>query len=464
MRTIGNACAGVGSLAVTLGLGWIGLQEPERDAPAPAGTEEPSAESPSEGEASADELRAWIEAAEAERAANGSGPAAAELERAELRIAQLEAELARERTAWEAERRDLVRRHEVELATLADRIAFESGAGSIRDPWDEIRRLRVELAREREARFERESDWLDWSQALTALAPDGLALPEFTVEVPAVPEFTFGPEPPPEPAVTEREEQVTRSLRTLLAVEEVAGLDLLDAGRLGDGWIGPVLFRLIDARGRLAGSLYAERLRLEGSRAGRSLTIVLEDGYEAHKGVRVAFDPAAGDRAGSLEQGGVRRIALPHVDPMPWIKALPELFGDAELGRGSDDGLWNVERVRRTLNRLCAEDAAHGYPRFKAIGGVRDGVLRDVHVESLDADGWIERRLFADRVTLKLAFRGVEILCEDGVHVRGDDKAAFLDGRYRLFLPRADAERWKEALLPGLVPETEADFFATDDG
>ena len=265
---------------------------------------------------------------------------------------------------------------------------------------------------------------------------------------------------PIDAATSRREQELARSLRTLLAVEAVEGLDLIDAGQLGEGWIGPVLFRLVDARGRLAGSLYGERLRLEGSRTGRSLTIVLEDGYESHRGVRVPFDQGADEPVGLRDRGGERRITLPRVDPMPWIDAMPELFGGAELGVGPDDGRWDVERVRRDLNALCAEDAAHGYPRFKEIAGVRDGVLRDVHIETLDADGRITRRLFADRVQLKSAWRGVEILCEDGVHVRGDKKAAFLDGRYRIFLPRADRERWERAGLPGLSPAPAADATA----
>ena len=412
-----------------------------------------------------DPAQAFAQAAAAEVEISPLVALELELESALDRIARLEADLVAERAAHAAELRELARRHEAELATLDDRIAFETDPGEANDPWDEIRRLRVELARERDQRIERERDWLGWSRALTAIAPDNLSVPEFDALVPFVPQDPYGPEPaPPEPP-SAREEEVVRSLRTLLAVEEVEGLDLLEAGRLADGAIGPVLFRLVDVRGRLAGSLFAERLRLEGSRVGRSLTIVLEDGYEAHGGVRVPFDLAADEPVGLREQGGERRITLPRVDPMPWIEALPELFGQAELGLGVDDGLWDVERVRRALNALLAEDAAHGYPRFKQIGGVRGGVLRDVHIESLDAEGRVHRRLFADRVTLRDAWRGVEILCEDGVHVHGDKKAAFLDGRYRIFLPRADEERWTRERLPGLVPETSADFFLpSDDG
>ena len=382
-----------------------------------------------------------------------------ELDRGLDRIARLEAELAAARAAWIDERRELELRHETELAVLTDRLAFEAGAGTIEDPWEEVRSLRVELAFERDARIARERDWLSWSQALSALAPATLELPEFDVHMPVVPSGPFGPEPTAPERPTEREQAMVRSLRTLLAVEQVEGFDLIDAGRLGDGVMGPVLFRLLDVRGRLSGSLFGERLRLEGSRSGRSLTIVLEDGYEAHAGVRVPFDLGPDEPVGLREQGGERRITLPHVDPMPWIEALPELFGSAELGRGPDDGQWNIERVRRALNALCAEDAAHGYPRFKEIGGVRDAVLRDVHIESLDVEGRVNRRLFADRVTLKHAWKGVEILCEDGVQVRGDKKAAFLDGRYRIFLPRANKGRWDAERLPGLADESSADFF-----
>lgn len=434
---------------------------PPRATPPPARTPPPTP--PGE------DLRARIErrlAAEAERPAGALSDEVAsmraDLDAALAAVATLEAELAVQRAAHRAELRRLERRHEAELATLRDRIAFERGAGSIDDPWDEIEDLRIELARERDRRLERERDWLGWSRALGAIAPADVHVPRFDVQVPVVPTEAIGPTPPEPEARTDRDEAIARSLRTLLAVEEVEGLDLIDAGALEGGAVGPVLFRLVDARGRLSGSLFAERLRLEGSRSGRSLTIVLEDGYEAHRGVRVPFDLGPDEPVGLREQGGERRLTLPHVDPMPWVEALPELFGGAELGRGPDDGLWDTERVRRALNALLAEDAAFGYPRFRQIGGVRDGVLREVHVESLDVDGRVERRLFADRVTLKEAERGIEILCEDGVHVRGDKKAAFLDGRYRIFLPRADVERWRRERLPGLTPAARADFFAPE--
>jgi hypothetical protein len=48
--------------------------------------------------------------------------------------------------------------------------------------------------------------------------------------------------------------------------------------------------------------------------------------------------------------------------------------------------------------------------------------------------------------------QGVKVELQDGAQLRGDAKTPFLDGRYRIFLPRASAERWRKAGLPGLAP------------
>jgi len=319
-----------------------------------------------------------------------------------------------------------------------------------------VRELERELEREQEKRLEREREWLRFTTTLSAL------------EIPSVPEeLTFVPDVPEEdrpvpPAPTqideakaERQHEIARSIRTLLSIEGVRGIDLLEAGELHDGWIGPVVFRLLDERGRLAGSLCAERMRLEGSRSARTLTIVLENGYEMRGGVRTPF--RAGEQLdkppidSGTRDGGTRRIDIVETDPMAWVGAVAELFGDTLMEPPADDGRWNLLHVRGTLNQLLQLDADAGYWRLKHLGGVSGDELRDVHLEALSSDGKLERRLFADRLRIHEQDRGVLLLLEDGAQVRGEEKVPFLDGRFRIFLPRAAHAEWRAAGLPGLA-------------
>lgn len=309
-----------------------------------------------------------------------------------------------------------------------------------------------ELAGERARRLEREEEWLLFTRAVSELevASDG-ALPAFG---PHLPEVEAPPPERPDPALmspgerarVERAAAVLTSLRALLFQSGVHSLDLLELGRVNDGWCGPVVFRSLDERGRLAGSLFAERLRLQASRAGRTLTLILEDGHESHGGVRTPF--------GALDAGeGPRawRITLADVDPDPWLEALPELFVDSPPEELLDDGGWDLDYVRAKLNQLLREDTQTAWFRLRRLGGVREGVLRDVHLEQLDGEGRVHSRLFADRLLLAPATSGVVLVLEDGVRMRGDEKTPFLDGRQRLFLPRARRALWQEAGLPGFV-------------
>ena len=236
--------------------------------------------------------------------------------------------------------------------------------------------------------------------------------------------------------------EIQRTLVALLTIEEVQALSLLDVGQLGDGWIGPVLFRINGAGGRLAGSLYAERLYFEGSRAGRTLTLVLEDGYETRIGVQTPF------MRPSPLQPSVRRIVLPYLDPVPWAESLPELFLNQPFDEVHDDGSWNLTLVRGTLNLLLREDAAGGWYRLRFLGGVTGDVLRDVHLLELDAEGRIRRHLFADRLKILIQERGVLVTLEDGASMRGSRKTPFVGGRLLLYFPRADHDDWVVEDLP----------------
>jgi len=272
-----------------------------------------------------------------------------------------------------------------------------------------------------------------------------------------------------EEQVAQRSRDVFRSLRSLLMLEGVHTFDPLEIGAVGDGWTGPVILRLLDNRGRLAGSLFAERLRLEGSRSAHTLTLVLENGYESRGGMRIAFGglstthalegaaPAAeptdeGTAESPFTVRNERRIVLPEVDPRPWLEALPELFGTSPIESRIDDGLHNIPLLRHSLNLLLREDAADGYFRVVAIGGVVGASFREVHVEEVDVDGARKRRIFADSMRLRAGERGIVLELFDGAVLRGTRKAPFLDGALRIYLPRARPGAWRAAGLPGLDP------------
>ncbi len=113
-----------------------------------------------------------------------------------------------------------------------------------------------------------------------------------------------------------------------------------------------------------------------------------------------------------------------------------------------DDGKHDRTALRVALNQLLREDAAGGWWRLSGLGGVQKDVLRDVALDGLDREGNLERKLFADRLTILEQEHGVQILLEQGAQLRGDHKTPFLDGRYRIFLPRAKAEAWTAAGVP----------------
>jgi hypothetical protein len=319
-------------------------------------------------------------------------------------------------------------------------------------PEERIAALEAELAAERErvlaleerARA-RELEFLEFNRGLAELdlgelrdARFGLPEedPQTNAAEPAEPDAPPTPEELAEEARRARTEEIELSLRILFKHEGLHGLDLLNLGSLGEGWVGPVLYRMLDDRGRLAGSLVAERLRLEASRAARTLTIVLEDGYEAHGEVRTLFD------------GGARRIVLPLVDPAPWLESIPELFGPEDLDPEEDDGLWDLVELRRTLNGLLALDTTAGWYRLHSCGGVTDGELRAVHMIELDDGGRVRRRFFADVLRVDLGGSRPRLVLLDGAILRGDLREGFRDGRHEIVLPRASLAGWREANLP----------------
>ncbi len=356
---------------------------------------------------------------------------------------------------------------QAELANATERVsALEAELARVRSVrsceqhGEEILRLRAEIAAADDRRIAREREWLRFLRNLDELripklAPEKAFVPDLPVEELA-PAVESAAEPMTvDPTRVEREAAIARALRALVSVEGLTSLDLLEVGHLGEGWIGPVLFRVLDGRGRLAGSLYAERLRLEGSRAARTLTLVFESGYEMRGGERVAFAPGNASDGTPLE-GGVRRLQVLDCDPTRWAEPLGELFGRGEPLPIVDDGRWSLVYVKGALNRLLKQDASEGYWRVKSVNGVLDGALREVHLERMNRDGALESRVFADVLRIVRQERGFLLELANGAQLRGEEKTPFLDDRFRIFLPRAVHAEWEAAVLPGLAEPDEA--------
>jgi hypothetical protein len=312
------------------------------------------------------------------------------------------------------------------------------------------------LQAETERRLAREKEWLEYTSGIAKMESLAQGLPKFAVD-PAV-------QPKPEPSTSETDKPepdkpetnavppsqadvtaVTRRLRTLLSAEQVAGVDVMELGNVQADHVGPVVLRILDANGRLLSVLAADRLRLECSRAGRSVTLVLEHGYERRNGEKLAFTGGAVDADG---RGGVRTIVIPDCDPRPWLEGLPFLFRPEALEPVPHDGSISVESLRAALNVKLREDQLIGHWRVDGIGGVQRSVLYEVAFSQLDEKGNIVRTLVADKATFAALSKGVEVLLEGGAQVKVDSTVPFLDGRYRLVLPRADAEAWRAARIP----------------
>jgi len=340
-----------------------------------------------------------------------------------------------------------------------------------------IAELETEARREREVRLERERQWLRYTQGMARLTTLAGA-PIFTADVPAEERearaldgaATPGAAETPVSAPTvatdearsaqraadellrdarlEREERsraVHLALRSLFAIEQISGLDLLESGLVQNGATGPVVLRVIDEYGRPLGSLYAERLKLEGSRTARTLALILEQGWERRGGVKIPFEGASPDAEG---RGGTRRIDLAHVDPTPWFEAVPELFREDQRERVTQGDPRELTALRFELNRRFRADASGSVYRVESLSAREGLVLREVHLAVLTPEFALERELFADRMSVIRADKGLEIELLGGSQIRGNEKVPFLDGRYRIFLPRADASIWEAAGIP----------------
>tara|TARA_R110002126_G_scaffold86474_18_gene208799 strand:- start:5477 stop:6694 length:1218 start_codon:yes stop_codon:yes gene_type:complete len=321
--------------------------------------------------------------------------------------------------------------------------SLQSDVARLETTNNDLRRMMAEME---DRRLTREQRWLEYTNLVAELPiPDvperpGF-FPVFEPEVQAVNTTSVDPR-------QQRADRILMDLRAFLTVEHVGALDLLEIGLPEEGWTGPVVVRLIDNRGRPSGMLAADRLHLECSRAGHSVTLVFQNGYEMRDGLKVPFGRTAGPTA---ERGGVRRVPLFGIDPEPWLEALPELFDPSEIDVIQDDGRWDLGAVRAQLNQLLASDNTTGHWRLAAMGGVSRDVLTDVQLVELGQDDAVVRRIFADDLTLQPHGTGVSLVCTDGVQMRGSTSTPFLEGRYTLYLPQADVQEWRLAGLPGFV-------------
>ncbi len=337
-----------------------------------------------------------------------------------------ESQLERERQAHAATREELKRMHE------------------------NTAKLEAELARLEEERVVRETEWLVYTRAISGLSDSVIpASVDFKSDLEEEQQAVDQKRTAERIALESRSHEVFVALRSLFVAEGIEGYDFLEAGLVGDGYTGPIVLRMMDQLRRPVGSLSAARLRLEGSEAGHTLTLIFEEGYERRGGMKLPF------KGGTLQDlsGAVRRIVLPSVDPGPWMEALPELFAKQAEPVELNDGKWNLRDVKTRLNELLREDVAAGHYRLRSVGGIRDNVFQTVHLVQWDVENRIVRRFFADQLRLEVLERGIQLTLESGAQIRGEEKLPFLDGRFRIYLPGVRMDAWCDGRLPGLRAE-----------
>lgn len=290
-------------------------------------------------------------------------------------------------------------------------------------------------------RFQRE--WAQWrrggaiSEGLRTLLGLPPEEPEETAEPAALPDA-------PDPDVV-RAGELRLALDAMVRAEGLRGMQVFELGtvlRDEQGQpigAGPAFVRLFDENGRSAGHLQANRLTLEASRGGRTVSLLFHEGAHHRSGVALPFP------------GGLHRVTLRHADPDPFFERTPELFGPVGATRVMDDGIWSPSRLTYELNRLLAADASADRYRLEYFDGVNGRDWLDVELSVRDRKGAIVRRIVADRMHLELLGSGVRLELRDGVSIRGGVQMPFLDGELSIWLPRADLPAWRSAELPGLV-------------
>lgn len=345
---------------------------------------------------------------------------------------RLEPGLLQGEAAWRARAQAL----EAELRGARARTsALQSELARLSDRWIErelsVLRVQRELA-------ELEAGEGTRAGALGSGLSAALGLPE--------PAPAAGAAPPTEPADLARGRELATAFNALLRLEGVRSFDLLEVGSVAraidagaPAGAGPAVLRRFDAEGRLTGHLFAKRLWLSGSRAAHTLTVTLEDGHSSSGGTRQDFP------------GGRLVLPLRRVDPTPFVAACGELFSEAPRAV-ADDGRYPKAWLEYSLNRLLAAAGPGARFRLVRFDGVAEELLRGVELAEFDAAGREVRRLFADRLAIRIDGERVSLLLEQGASVRAGEPMPFLDGRLWIHLPRADAAAWRASGLPGSAP------------
>lgn len=365
-----------------------------------------------------------------------------------------------------------------EQASAADARTHEEWQARERELLARIQRLELELAQEQALRLQREQEWMQFTQLLQLIPEE---------KRPPVPEFLRSEEDeaaPDDPEALQQEraqiarrkraQEIKRTLRAYLRAEGQHAFDLLEVGGLHEDGIGPIVARQLDAQGRFLSTLVADRLRLEKSASGYTLTLVLERGYERRAGQTWPFPSPTGssdetsssspevalDEQGEEQLGGedgyrrgVLRLALPGVAPGPWIQSMPELFSPADRDAIVDDGRTNLIRLRFALNALLDQNTRGAHWKLVHLGGVVGEQWRQMHFAELDRRGRVVRRLFADRGHLRLEGNNAIFELQAGAQERDGRRSAFLGDRYTLLVPGIDPAAWRSAGLPGVAPE-----------
>ena len=401
---------------------------------------------------------------------------------------------------------------------------------------ERILELEAQLEQEREQRHRRELEWLEFTRVLGSFelpgapqAPEYLRAAAQALDDEAATDTDAEGEgegeegareqgEPADAAALDLERERSRALRLrhrlngLLAAEYVLQVEFLELGRVQGGYAGPIVARTLDERGRPTGSLSSDRLRLVGSRSGRSVTMVFERtvldaaatpettpgaegetpgndaapqadagepdtavaasdtaaadsdtaaaesgtaaaesgtaaaklGTAAEEGVGVADGPVAPvpdpppGEAATVRFEVVHRIVLEDVNVDRWLRAVGELFDVESLTSGYADVRYPVVTVHATLNELLARAPGRYVWVLRSLSSVRGGALREVFLEQRlrgAGERTIERRLFADELSLRLESGLVELELRDGVQERGPTTVPFLDGHFRVVLP-----------------------------
>lgn len=254
-------------------------------------------------------------------------------------------------------------------------------------------------------------------------------------------------EPSPLAGALQRGTELRRVFNGLLRTEGVGGLELLEAGvpwaldpRRDEAeafGTGPVVFRRLDASGRLLGGLAAERLTLEQSRSGRTLSLILHRPEERIRGQLFLMDQE------------VLRIDLDAIDSEVFRDLCPELFAPTSVARLLRRPFRNRTEMQVRFQELLEQSRSGERYQLQSVGGRDDEAWLDVRFLARDSGGRPDRHLLADRMFLGLRDGLVVLELLDGATVIGGrPHVPFLNGRMRIVLADADPDAWIDAGLP----------------